>query len=421
MEIEIVTVGNEILLGETVDTNSAHIARRLAGVGLRVARITAVGDDRVRLAEALRGVRGRVRWAITTGGLGPTRDDLTRNVVAEVFDRPLEEDPRQLEIVREKFRRFGYETMPESNRSQAMVPRGARVIDNRHGTAPGLVIEEDDLTLFVLPGVPREMAGLLEEAVLPALTGAAGQGEPVVASRVVHTAGLGESALAERIDDLVDGAGAIEVAFLPHLGQVDMRLTAAGLPLGEATMRLDELAGRIAERLARWFYGYDDATLAGAVGEALSARGWTVAVAESCTAGELGAEITSVAGSSVWFTGGVMAYSNRVKETVLAVPGETLERFGAVSFETVRLMAAGVRRALGADVGCAITGIAGPGGGSAEKPVGLVWCAVETPGGLFVTRLNHPGGRADVRRRAVLATMGLMLGAVRGDLSPEAA
>lgn len=421
MEVEIVTVGNEILLGETVDTNSALIARRLAGIGLRVTRITAVGDDPVRLAAVLRGVRGRVRWAITTGGLGPTRDDLTRDVVADVFERPLEEDPAQLEIVREKFRRFGYETMPESNRSQAMVPRGARIIDNRHGTAPGLVIEEDDLTLFVLPGVPREMAALMDEAVLPALAGAAGGGAPVVVSRVVHTAGLGESALAERIDDLVDSAGEIEVAFLPHLGQVDVRLTAAGLPVAEAARRLDGIAAGIAERLARWFYGYDDATLAGAVGDALTARGWTVAVAESCTAGELGAEITSVAGSSGWFVGGVLAYSNRVKESLLGVPAATLERLGAVSFETARLMAAGVRRALGADVGCAITGIAGPGGGSAEKPVGRVWCAVETPDGLFVTRLDHPGGRADIRRRAVLATLGLTLGAVRGDLSPEAA
>lgn len=420
MEVEIVAIGNEILLGETVDTNSAHVAGRLADIGARVSRITVVGDDRERLAAVLREVRGRARWAIAMGGLGPTRDDQTREVVAEVLERPLELDEAQLEVVREKFRRFGYEKMPESNRSQAMVPRGARVADNPHGTAPGLVLEEDGFTLFVLPGVPREMKALLEDAVLPELVAAAGEGASVVRSRVVHTVGLGESALAERIDDLVEEAGPVEVAFLPHLGQVDVRLTAAGLPEAEAARRLDALSGRIAERLARWFYGYDDATLAGAVGEALTRRGWTVAVAESCTAGELGAEITSIAGSSGWFTGGVLAYANEVKEAVLGVPGETLATLGAVSFETCRLMAAGVRRVLGADVGCAVTGIAGPGGGTAEKPVGLVWCGVETPEGVYFRRLDYPGSRADIRHRAVRVTMGLLLGAARGDLKGAA-
>lgn len=412
MEVEIVAIGNEILLGETVDTNSAHMAHRLAEIGARVSRITAVGDDRDRIAAALRDVRERSRWAITMGGLGPTRDDLTREVVARVLDRPLELDEEQLEIVRDKFRRYGYEKMPGSNVGQAMVPRGARVIDNPHGTAPGLILEEEDFTLFVLPGVPREMRALLEDAVLPELVAAAGEGAPVVLSKVVHTVGIGESALAEKIDDVLAGAEPIEVAFLPHLGQVDIRLTAAGLPEEEARRRLDELAGRVAERAERWFYGYDEETLAGAVGDGLKRRGWTVAVAESCTAGELGAEITSVAGSSEWFVGGILAYADRVKADALGVPVGTLARHGAVSEETCRAMAAGVRERLRADVGCAVTGIAGPGGGTPEKPVGLVFSGVETPAGTEVRRLTHPGSRAAVRRRSVLATMGLLLRAL---------
>lgn len=413
MEVEIVAIGNELLLGETVDSNSAHIAGRLAEIGVRATRITTVGDDRERMVDILRGVRERVRWAITTGGLGPTRDDVTREAVAEVFDRPLELDQEELETVRRKFREYGYERMPESNVSQAMVPSGARTIDNPHGTAPGLVLEEEGFTLFVLPGVPREMTALLEDAVLSELVGAAGEGAPVVRSRLVHTVGIGESALAERIDDLVDDADPVEVAFLPHLGQVDVRLTAAGVPEEEAERALDELAGRIAERARPWFFGYDDDTLAGVIGQALEARDWKVAVAESCTAGLLGAEITTVPGSSGWFAGGVQAYANGVKESLLGVPAETLETHGAVSEETCRAMAAGIRERLGIEVGCAITGIAGPGGGTPEKPVGLVFCAVETPDDCEVRRLTYPGSREEIRWRSVLATLGMLLRLVR--------
>lgn len=413
MEIEIVVIGNEILLGETVDTNSAHVGERLREIGVRVSRITTVGDDRESIVDAIRGARSRARWALTMGGLGPTRDDLTREAVAEVFDREIRIDEEQLEIVEEKFRRYGYDEMPASNRCQAEVPEGARVIPNPHGTAPGLVLEDGGFALFVLPGVPGEMKAMLDAAVLPALLEAAEEGSPVVASKVVHTVGIGESALAERVEDLVDGSDPVEVAFLPRLGQVDVRLTIAGVASGEARERLDALADRIADRAGRWWYGFDDETLPGALGEALVARGWTVAVAESCTAGGLGAKITEEPGSSAWFVGGVQAYADEVKEALLDVPAGTLVEHGAVSEETCRAMAAGIRARLGADVGAAITGIAGPGGGTAEKPVGLVWCAVETPAGASVRKLTYPGSRSAVRDRSVLAAMTLLLRAAR--------
>jgi nicotinamide-nucleotide amidase len=408
MDVEIIAIGNELLLGETVDTNSSHVARRLAELGVRVSRVTVVPDDRVRMRQALEEARDRSAWVITTGGLGPTRDDLTRTVVAEVFGMPLEIDTEVLATVEERFRRFGYERMPASNRSQAEVPRGARVIPNRHGTAPGLIVEGGGSMFFVLPGVPAEMRALLEEGVLPVLAAACGAESPVVRSRVIHTAGIGESALAERLDEVLADPGPVEVAYLPHLGMVDVRLTLAGFPLLEADRRLDVLAGEIIRRSSPWFYGIDEETLPRAIGAALEARGWKVGVAESMTAGELGAEITSVAGSSAWFVGGILAYANEVKEALLGVPRDALELHGAVSEETCRAMLSGVRRALSAEVGCAVTGIAGPAGGSAEKPVGLVWIGVETPDGVKVRKLDYPGGREEVRRRATVATLALL-------------
>lgn len=413
MDVEIVAIGNELLLGETVDTNSAHAARRLAEIGARLSRVTLVGDDRDRMRRALEEARGRVRWVITTGGLGPTRDDLTRPVVAEVFGLPLEIDAGILSAIEERFRRFGYERMPASNRCQAEVPRGARVIPNAHGTAPGLIVEGEGCTFFVLPGVPAEMRALLEEGVLPALVAANGGGAPVVRSLVVHTAGIGESTLAERLDEVLAEADTIEVAYLPHLGMVDVRLTLAGLPRDEADRRLGALAEQVVLLAGPYVYGTDDRTLPQAIGEALEARGWRMSVAESMTAGELGAEITSVPGSSSWFVGGILAYANEAKEALLGVPRETLDDHGAVSEETCRAMLAGVRTAFSAEVGCAITGIAGPAGGSAEKPVGRVWIGVETPDGTEVRKLDSPGGRDEVRRRATVATLALLWRRVR--------
>lgn len=422
MAAEIVAIGDELLLGDTVDTNSAHVAHRLSEIGIPVTRTTQVGDDRVRLAQVLEEARRRSRLIIAMGGLGPTRDDLTREVVAQVFGRPLRVDPELLAEVEEKFRRYGYARMPAANRSQAEVPEGARAIRNAHGTAPGLILEDGDTTIFVLPGVPHEMQHLLEVGVLPEIVriaGAAGQ-PSVVRSRVIHTAGIGESSLAELLDDLVTGAPPIAVAFLPHMGQVDVRLTAAGLAEVEAERLLKGLAQAMAERAARWTYGLDGATLPGAIGDALVARGWTVAVAESCTGGELGAMITEAPGASRYFAGGITAYADRIKEAALDVPPELIREHGAVSEEVCRAMIAGVRRALAAEVGCAITGIAGPGGGTPGKPVGLVWCGVGTPEGTRVRRLDVPGSRSAIRRRATVTTMALLLRAARGEPEEEA-
>jgi nicotinamide-nucleotide amidase len=262
------------------------------------------------------------------------------------------------------------------------------------------------------------MKALLEAGVLTAIAADLGHGAPVVRSRLVRTAGIGESALAERIDDLVEKAAPIEVAFLPDLGQVDVRLTVTGLAAGQADLRLGALAASIRDRLTEWCFGEDDVTLAAALGDALRARGWSLAVAESCTAGELAAEITAVPGSSEYFVGGVVSYADEVKERILGVPADVLATHGAVSEATCRAMLEGVRSRLGADVGAAITGIAGPGGGSPEKPVGLVFCGVATPEGVWLRKMDYPGTRATVRRRATIATLSLLLRKVRSSPSP---
>jgi nicotinamide-nucleotide amidase len=347
MGAEIVAIGNELLLGETVDTNSAHVARCLGRIGVRVCRTTVVGDDRERLRAVLTEVRNRSRLVITMGGLGPTHDDITREVVAEVFDRRLLLDERLLSELKERFRRFGYE-MPPGNRSQAEVPEGARVIPNPHGTAPGLIIDDERTTFYVLPGVPTEMKALLDDAVLPDILAVSDGREPVVQSRVVRTVGIGESALAEMLADLVAEAAPLEIAFLPHLGRVDVRLTATGLSVGEAETRLEESASAIADRAARWYYGEDETTLPDAILERLRGRGWTVAVAESCTGGGLGAALTEAPGSSDVFLGGVVAYSNDVKISALGVSPALLEEHGAVSEAVCRSMATAIRERFGA-------------------------------------------------------------------------
>lgn len=406
---EVIAVGNELLLGETVDTNTAHIASALAAIGVRIGRASVVGDDPETLSEALRVARERSRWVIVTGGLGPTRDDLTRDVVSEVLGRPLSVDPDVLVELEARFERFGYE-MPAANRKQAEVPAGARVLPNTYGTAPGLVIDEGGATFFILPGVPNEMRALLREAVIPEITEQLPERGSIVRSRTIRTAGIGESALAERIDDIVVGSS-LQVAFLPHFGRVDVRIT--GDREDAAGDTIDSLAEAIIDRIDRWYYGDDDTDLPAATIDALRRRGWTVAVAESCTGGGLGAALTRTPGSSDVFLGGIIAYANKVKVAELGVPEAMLEEHGAVSEEVCRQMAVGVRARLGADVGSSITGIAGPGGGTEEKPVGLVYSAIATEDSCHLHQLSYPGSRGTIRERATQAALTLLLNAAR--------
>ncbi|MFN2433421.1 MAG: CinA family nicotinamide mononucleotide deamidase-related protein [Gemmatimonadota bacterium] len=414
--VEIVTVGDEILLGETLDSNAAFLARESARAGFEVRRVTTLPDDPVPLRQGLVEARARGGTVLVTGGLGPTRDDLTRWAVAEAFGRRLALRADLLVAIEERFRAFGYAELPEGNRAQAELPEGAEALPNSRGTAPGFVVEDGTSTMYAMPGVPAEMEAMFATSVLPRLCAGVGEGLVAVRQRVVRTAGIGESALAERIADLLGAESALRVAFLPGMGNVDVRLTAAGLGDEEAERALTALEDAIAARLAPWVFGRDGDTLAEAAGRALAARGLRLGLAESCTGGLVGDLLTDVPGSSAWFAGGVVAYDDAVKRDLLGVSPETLARHGAVSAETCAEMLAGARARFGTACALAVTGIAGPGGGSAEKPVGLVHVGARVGDLVRLERRQWPGTRREIKTRAGWAALLLLLRAVEAAL-----
>lgn len=398
MHIELVTVGTELLLGFTVDTNGAEIGRALAAVGVRVVRRTAVADDVGAIRDAVATALRRTGAVITTGGLGPTADDITKSAVAALFGARLQFDPAVWADVEERFARFGRVPTP-SNRGQAEVPEGAVVLPNRWGTAPGLWLEGDPGLVIMLPGVPVEMRNILATSVVPRLAERGG-GAGVIRSVTVRTTGIGESTLAERLGDIDEVLAPLSLAYLPGFGSVDLRVTAWNLPPEEADRLLESAAGLLAERAGHYAYGRGDDDLAELILADLRRRGWTIAVAESCTGGLLGGRLTAIPGSSSQFVGGVVAYADDTKQRLLGVSPELLAAHGAVSEPVARQMAIGATRALGADVAVSVTGIAGPDGGSAEKPVGTVWLGFALPDGADAVLAKLVGTRDEIRGRA---------------------
>jgi nicotinamide-nucleotide amidase len=395
--VELLTIGTELLLGFTVDTNSAELGRALGAAGIQVVRRTSVSDDPVSIRAGVSEALHRAGTVICTGGLGPTADDVTKKVVADLFDMPLEFHDYLWQGLVERFARFGRVPV-EKNRSQAEVPRGATVLPNRWGTAPGLWLEGQPGLAILLPGVPSEMRGLLHHEVLPRLASRAGGG--VIRSRSVRTTGVPESTLAERILGIDLIVAPLSLAYLPGTTGVDLRLTAWNLPAEEADARLAAGIGEIVSRASEWIYGENDADLAAVVLDLARGRGSKIATAESCTGGGVGARLTDIPGSSDVYLGGVIAYDNAVKQSLLGVPEELLAAQGAVSEPVAAAMVRGVTQLLGAQAGIAVTGIAGPGGGTAEKPVGLVYIAVEVEESVAVTRVVFPGDRGEIRDRA---------------------
>ena len=406
--VEIVTIGDELLLGHTIDTNAAFLSEQLAAAGLRVSRRTTVGDDEDAIARAVLDSLRRTGTVICTGGLGPTRDDFTKPVIARLYQRALILNQDLLDKLRERWRQRGL-TMPESNRTQAEVPTGARVLRNRLGTAPGLALEDPSLGLTILlPGVPHELRDLAVREVIPFLLERGSELSQPIRYRIVRVTGVPESALAERIDDIVNAIEPLTVAFLPNLGGVDLRITSWGLfSESEAEARFDAAERQLRERLGTHVYGTGNEVIEAVVGRLLRQHRLTLAVAESCTGGLLGQRITAVAGASEYFIGGFITYADDAKVAELNVARETLARHGAVSEETASEMARGAAARTGAQAAIAITGIAGPSGGSPEKPVGLAWTAVFLSDVVRTRRYVFPGDRGEVRERA--AQMGLAL------------
>ncbi len=398
---EILCVGTELLLGNILNGNARWLAEQLASLGVPHHRQTVVGDNRERLIQAVREAADRCRLLITTGGLGPTPDDLTTEAIAAAFDTPLEEHPDAWADIQAKLAQRG-RTPSTSVRRQALIPRGAALLPNPTGTAPGVIwTPRPGFTVMTFPGVPSEMQAMWRQSAVPWL-GEGGLSEGVFASRMLRFWGVAESALAEQVADLL----ALEnptVAPYAGGGEVKLRLTARAEDEDAAKALLAPVEAELRARTGPLCYGADDDSLASVVLQALRRRGETVAVAESCTGGGLGAALAAVPGASEVFLGGVIAYANSVKQSLLGVPADLLERHGAVSDPVACAMAEGARRICGSSWALAVTGIAGPGGGSDSKPVGLVHLALAGPDGTWseAIRFGSSRGRAWIQTLTV--------------------
>ena len=403
MRAEILTVGTELVLGFTVNGNAAVMGRLLAEAGIGVARVTSVTDEPALIEDAVKTALERSGTVIVSGGLGPTKDDLTREAVARVFGTPLRRDDAIVERLRGWYRGRGIQNMPEANLVQADVPEGATVIENRLGTAPALWVEANGHLAILLPGVPKEMKALMEQEVVPRLLSRAdapAHGRTITRSLTVRTTGIGESAIADILGEYEKQIGTTTLAFLPSTSGTDLRLTAWDMPHEQADAALRKAADWLRGKLEPRVYGENDADLAAVVLGLLRDRGATLAVAESCTGGLLGARLTAVPGASAVFLGGVVAYHNDAKLQLLGVSADDLAASGAVSEAVARQMARGIARVTGADAAIAITGIAGPDGGTPEKPVGTTWIGIAWKDTERAFTATLPGDREDVRERA---------------------
>lgn len=402
---EIIAIGSELLTPDRTDTNSLWLTERLNGIGIEVKLKTIVGDDDARLEEAIKDALRRSRVVVMTGGLGPTEDDITRKIAARALGRRLLFNEKVLAAISEKFERMG-RGMPEINSRQAMVIQGAEVLDNPNGTAPGMYLEHKDCAVVLLPGPPREMRPMFENFVLPRL--AARAGDVRVVRRILRVVGLGESAVDERIAPVYTQYKNPQTTILFNRSEIEIHLTAQAKTERDAELLLDGLAGQIEERLGHSIFAFRGETMEEVVGLRLAVGGFSLAVAESCTGGLIAQRLTEVPGSSVYFKEGVVAYSNDSKTRSLGVDSELIREHGAVSAPVAEAMAEGIRHRADTDFGLSVTGIAGPGGGTEEKPVGLVFIALSDDAHTEHRKIMLPGDRHLIRWRASQAALDLL-------------
>ena len=404
MRSAVVAVGDELLLGDIVNGNAAWLGTELATVGAPVVHSSMVGDDVGRIVVALRRALEDAEVVLVCGGLGPTVDDLTRNAVAEVAGVPLERQPALEEALRARFAEYGYTSLPDAVMQQADVPRGATVLDNPVGSAPGLRLEIGDSLLFALPGPPHELAAVMSGGVLAELAARSGS---VVVTRTLHCAGVGESGVAEVVEQAITVPDGVALAYLAGGALVRVRLTTAAATAEQADQVLSPLVERAAAALGDAVFGRDADSLAAVVVDRLRTAGATVAVAESLTAGLLGATLTEVAGSSAVFRGGVQVYATDLKASLAGVPEHVLAEHGAVSEQTAAALADGVRTRLGATYGVGLTGVAGP-DPQEGHPVGTLHVALSGPSGVRHRGLRVPGDRQRIRQMAVTTALDLL-------------
>ncbi len=402
---EIIAIGSELLAPDRTDTNSLWLTEKLNRLGIEVKLKTIVGDDDARLEEAIKDAVRRSKVVITTGGLGPTEDDITRKIAARALGRRLLLDEAVLADIRLRFQNFGV-AMPERNSRQAMVIEDAEVLPNPNGTAPGMFIEHQGTAIVLLPGPPREMRPMFENHVSPKLSGRVGSFR--VMRRLLRVAGLGESAVDEKIAHIYTQYDNPQTTILFNQSEIEIHLTARGRTEAEADALLDRLSGQIEERLGNAVFSFAGETMEEVVGLKLSVGGYTVSVAESCTGGLIAQRLTDVPGSSKYFIEGVVAYANDAKTRDLDVEPIMLLEHGAVSAPVAEAMAEGIRKRAGTDFGLSVTGIAGPGGGTEEKPVGLVYIALADEVKTEHRKLQLPGDRNLIRWRASQAALDLL-------------
>jgi len=405
LRAEIISVGTELLLGQIVDTNAVYLSRVLAECGVDLLNRTTVGDNFDRIRDTIRLALERADVAITIGGLGPTEDDLTKEAAAEALGVELVLDEESERRIRAFFEARGL-PMPERNLKQALMPAGGKVLRNDVGTAPGAIFEAGGKAVITLPGPPAELIPMVERDVVPYLRAKAGS-TSVIRSRVLKIAELGESAVEEKVRDLLGGENPT-VAPLAHTGEVHLRITAKASSEKQAFEMIADVESRLRERLGDLVFGSDDETLELVVVRHLIERGLRLALAESCTGGLMSKRITNVPGCSEIYMGAVVSYSNLAKSRMLGVPEESLAKYGAVSAQVAKAMALGARTAFEADIGMGITGIAGPGGGTQTKPVGLVYIALSAEGEEFAKEYRFVGNRDMIRERSAQAALAML-------------
>ncbi len=406
MLAEIITIGDEILIGQIVDTNSAWMAARLNDIGIRIKQISSVSDDKQHILTALAEATRRADIILITGGLGPTKDDITKKTIAEYFDVKLVENKDALDNVIAIFARYNRPLL-EVNRLQAQVPENCEVILNKNGTAPGMWFNVDGKIYISMPGVPHEMMYMMDDTVLPKLKSTLKL--PFIIHKTILTVGEGESFLAERIADIEDSLPSyIKLAYLPKLGQVRLRLSGYGEDEILLKDKVNEFAAKIVERVANVVAAEEDIPIEKAILDFMSGKGVTLSLAESCTGGYIAHLITQHPGSSKVFLGGVVSYSNGLKESVLGVKNATLGQFGAVSRETVMEMVAGALLNFKSDYAVAVTGIAGPDGGTPDKPVGTVWIAVATINKTVAKKLTFGNKRKQNIERSAISALSML-------------
>lgn len=398
MQAEIITIGDELLIGQVVDTNSAWLGSTLGDDGIKVIQITSVQDHAAQIVQAVNDALSRADIVLMTGGLGPTKDDITKKTLAEMFGMKLVRNEQVYEMVGKQLALRGI-AFTELNQGQALVPDGCTVLPNRNGTAPGMWFERDGKVLISMPGVPFEMKALVKDEVLPRLRKHFALDANV--HRTIITFGLAESILADTIASWEEALPPyLHLAYLPSALCIRLRLSAYEIDRQKAEQEIESQIGKLSKVIPHYIIGSEDDSLESVTGALLKTRGETLATAESCTGGNIAHRFTAMLGASEYFKGGVVAYSNEVKIALLGVDPESLNRYGAVSQSVAEQMAEGVRRATGATYGISTTGIAGPTGGTPEKPVGTVWMAVATPNGVFSRRMVFGSVRSQNIERA---------------------